>query len=118
MNELRMYILVNASVKMSAGKMAAQTGHAISAVTERMVSAYQSDWGKYKHGGHPKIVLKAPEEEMIKLLDRYERDERIWCIGIRDAGRTQLPPNTFTALAFRPMYKTELPEELINLKLA
>lgn len=64
MAERRMYIVVNASVKMSNGKRMAQVGHVVSQVTERMLKTARLEWEEYKAGGTTKIVCKATEEEL------------------------------------------------------
>ena len=117
--ELRMYVLVNKGARMKPGKIAAQVGHAVQMVTEYMVRNCPCEWIYYKnYGMHPKIILKATEEEMEEIATRYKRrNARVWCVSVRDAGRTQVAPNTLTALAFCPLMDEEKPDELKLLKL-
>jgi len=118
-NELRMYILVNTTARMKPGKIAAQVGHVVQMVTEYMVYNRKSEWRAYLNSGmHPKIVLKATQNEMEEIAARYQRrDEGAWCACVRDAGRTQVAPNTLTALAFCPVTDEDKPDELKELKL-
>jgi peptidyl-tRNA hydrolase len=117
--ELRMYVLVNSTARMRAGKIAAQVGHVVQMVTEYMVRNRHAEWRQYvNHRMHPKIVLKATQEQMEDILDRYKRrNAHIWCVGVHDAGRTQVAPDTLTALAFCPMTEADRPDELKMMKL-
>jgi len=118
-DELRMYVLVNSTARMRPGKTAAQVGHVVQAVTEYMVRNRNGEWKQYVNNGmHPKIVLRATQEEMEELAFRYKRrNAKVWCTPVYDAGRTQVAPNTLTALAFCPMTNADKPDELKRLKL-
>lgn len=118
-DEIKMYVLVNSTIRMKPGKIAAQVGHGVQAVTEHMVRNRPAEWREYhNHGMHPKIVLRATEEEMYHLADTYKRrNARVWCTAIHDAGRTQLKPDTLTVVAFCPMTTADRPEELKRMKL-
>ena len=118
-SELRMYILINSSIKMTPGKMISQAGHVVSMVTETMVKKYPSAWDRYRRDCQTKIVLKCPQLLMETVIARYskEMNECVWCEHVLDAGRTQVEPNTLTAIAFCPMNKCDLPEILSDLKL-
>ena len=116
--ELRMYILLNSSVKMSCGKAVAQAGHGICEVTNHMVKTNNPKWTQYLQNGHPKIALKCPVDILEHLKEKYQdKSQEIWCMDVVDAGRTQLEPGTMTALVFVPMEKKSAPEEIVNLKL-
>lgn len=112
-----MYIVVNASVKMSNGKRMAQVGHVVSQVTERMLKTARLEWEEYKAGGTTKIVCKATEEELRKFIELYSQTDKLWCEFVCDAGRTQVEPGTLTALAFRPIREEEAPACIRELKL-
>ena len=117
-NELRMYILLNSSVKMKPGKAVAQAGHGVSEMTEYLIKHNVEVWKKYKKNNHPKISLKCPEDQLLRIYDKYkDRGQRVWCLNVEDAGRTQVPEGTVTALIFNPMCKVDIPEEMDSLKL-
>ncbi len=117
-SELRMYILLNSSVKMSCGKAIAQAGHGICDVTEHMVKTKNPKWKKYIQNDHPKIALKCPQNILQMLEEKYkDKSREIWCVHIIDQGKTQVEPGTMTALVFVPMEKSSAPEEFGNLKL-
>lgn len=69
----KMVFVVNASLKMSAGKMAAQVGHATLAVYERARStvggpAALRNWTE--RDAQLKVVLRAEDDEHILALER------------------------------------------------
>lgn len=99
---LRMYIAINHDTKMGKGKIAAQAGHAVSAVTERCLMRQPALWRRYAASGHRKIVVKASQAQMEEL-------ERAGGTPVRDAGHTQVEPGTLTAVAFAPASAPPVP---------
>lgn len=97
-----MYIFVNTSLGMGKGKIGAQVGHVVQMVIEDLLlknNVTQQDlmaYPRWKSSGMAKIVLKASQEEMDRLIllphARY----------VRDAGRTQIPSGSLTAISFPP----------------
>jgi peptidyl-tRNA hydrolase, PTH2 family len=113
-----MYLLVNSDLKkMKAGKMAAQVGHAVQDITERMVATDKDKWRKYKREGTKKIVVKATEAQMKQLSAEYTGGRDIWCVEVHDAGHTQIEAGSFTVLGFCPMDHTQVPEVIMEMKL-
>lgn len=108
-----MYILVNKSVKLSAGKIAAQVGHAVQKTTERCVGT--SKWTSYVQSSMPKIVLKVPSEELfVSILDQTKHIKKSYVV---DEGRTQCLPGTVTAVGYDPLFDKEIPQCFRQLKL-
>lgn len=122
MSELRMYILLNSSVKMGLGKSVAQAGHGIAAVIETCLKHCPAHLKLYHSGDHAKITLKAPENLLKELVHEYsfnsQRPDSVWCHHVIDAGRTQVAPGTMTAVVFCPMREHQRPAALQSLKLA
>ena len=109
----KMYILVNTSVKLSAGKIAAQVGHAVQKTTTRCINTRK--WSEYVRASMPKIVLKVPSEELfVSILDQTKCIFKSYVV---DEGRTQCAPGTVTAVGYDPMYETEIPSCFKTLKL-
>lgn len=114
--ELVMYIVLvkdsKNNIKMGPGKAVAQAGHVIANMVTKLIINDLPLWGRYVTSGiHPKIVLQATTEQMEKIIATYD------CVWVRDAGRTQVPSGTLTAIAFPPMPKSRAPATLTNLKL-
>ena len=108
-----MYILVNKSLSMTPGKVAAQVGHAV----ERLTLACQksSHYKAFRVCGTPKIVLSVPtEEKFIQILDQTKKYKKVYII---DEGMTQVPKNSVTVVGYSLMYETEIPYVLKTLSL-
>lgn len=103
---LYMYVLVNDDLKMGKGKIAGQVGHVVGLITEEIIrKSYETTRGVpdcyarymvWKATGHAKVILKASQEQIEELLGEPET------MFIRDAGRTQIAPNSLTVLGFYP----------------
>ncbi|MGM0398826.1 MAG: peptidyl-tRNA hydrolase Pth2 [Halobacteriota archaeon] len=96
---MKQAIVARADLGMGEGKLAAQVAHASLKAYEHASDAVQRDW---KRGGQKKIVLEVDGERAL-----YELQERAKAAGlptglIRDAGHTQLDPDTPTAVAIGP----------------
>jgi len=110
--DYKMYILVNTDLKMGVGKKCSQVGHAVQAVTERLLLTDKALLKKYKRG-QTKIVLKATEKQMRQLIDEFPK-----CVQyVLDAGHTQVEPGSLTAMAFFPILDNNKPDLLKELKL-
>lgn len=105
-----MYFVVNQSLNMGKGKIAAQVGHGAIEVFRRHPST--PAFRQWDTGSHTKIVLRAPQETLLALANKYSHIAR----PIHDAGRTQVEPGSFTVLVFQVMEKDSNPD-LIGLKL-
>lgn len=116
---LYMYVLVNDDLKMGKGKIAGQVGHVVGLITEEIIrKSYETTRGVpdcyarymvWKATGHAKVILKASQEQIEELLGEPET------MYIRDAGRTQIAPNSLTVLGFYP--SSNLKEKFKDFKL-
>lgn len=95
-SNLTMYIVVNTTVKMTKGKIAAQVGHAVASVVETMLHDDPLRYSLYKRDGQPKIVLGA-KEELLHTIAQMRSAHPIY-----DAGKTGVVAGTLTAVAFEP----------------
>lgn len=111
-SEVVMYIVVNSGVKMSPGKLAAQVAHSAVKAAHLGMLRESEWWKKWYTGSYTKIVLKASEYAMTELNRLYPTT---CCLTI-DEGRTEIPKNTLTTLAFLPMPRDIAPPELRPLK--
>ena len=109
-----MYIIVNSSLKMGKGKIAAQVGHGVQKMTEYCLEHHKELWTKYVNSGIPKIVLKTSQDQLLEVIDKTENIFKSYVI---DEGRTQIPKNSLTAVAYIPLLKENAPDILKNLKL-
>ncbi len=111
---MKQAIVINASLKMGKGKIAAQCSHAS---VEAVLQTPADDLEAWREMGMEKVVLKVPSDrELIELHSKAKR-RKLPCALIRDAGRTQIPAGSITALAIGPAEEKEIDEITGDLKL-
>jgi len=96
--DIKMYILVNEDIKISKGKLAVQVGHAVATYFYKIFLGLGLGMGSttqsikdYMNGYQKKIILYCPQSKLEKL-------EELGYITIRDAGFTELEPDTLTCV--------------------
>ncbi len=102
MEEIKQAILVRKDIDMGKGKTAAQVAHAslMSYLNaEKKDKKIAEEWLKT---GEKKIVLKVDDDKVLKKLFEAFKYKEIPCALVSDAGFTQLPPGTVTALGVGP----------------
>jgi PTH2 family peptidyl-tRNA hydrolase len=114
--EIQQYIIVRSDLKIGKGKLAAQVAHASLQSFLEAQKINEEIAQKWLASGAKKIVVKVENEEELKKLYAAFKFKKIPCSLIEDAGLTQIPKGTITALGIGPWYKKEL-EILKNLKL-
>ncbi|XP_026472817.1 peptidyl-tRNA hydrolase 2, mitochondrial isoform X2 [Ctenocephalides felis] len=115
--EYKMVLVVRTDLKMGKGKVASQCAHAA-------VGAYQQCRRKdpkslriWEASGQAKIAVKIDtEESMLEVLQKAKGFGLITSL-VRDAGRTQISPNTKTVLAVGPGPKSVIDHITGDLKL-
>lgn len=112
--EFKQCIVIREDLKLSSGKLAVQVAHAAILAMERAEKNVVRDW---KEEGQRKIVLKVPTlQDIFRLREEAERAGVASAIVI-DAGLTEIPPGTVTALGLGPARATMLDKITGNLKL-
>jgi len=112
--ELTQYIVVNASLKMDKGKIAAQASHASVSVLDKVDEKIVDGW---KRSGMKKIVLKVNSTEELVELFQSVKDGKLPCALITDAGRTQIASGSKTAFACGPIEEEDGAKYFSELKL-
>jgi PTH2 family peptidyl-tRNA hydrolase len=113
-----MVIVVRNDLKMSIGKTAAQVGHAVLGAYQRSMNKNAllvNNWQNFS--GQAKIVLQVnSEKELNDIEDNAKKNGLVTCL-IRDAGRTEVEPNTPTCCAIGPDIVSNIDKITGNLKL-
>ncbi|HIP63147.1 MAG TPA: peptidyl-tRNA hydrolase [Archaeoglobus profundus] len=99
MKEVKQVIVVREDLKLSRGKLAVQVAHASIIGYEKADKDIREIW---KSQGQKKIVLKVPD--LKTLMEIKEKAEKIGLITgvVVDAGLTEIPPGTVTAIVIGP----------------
>jgi PTH2 family peptidyl-tRNA hydrolase len=113
----RLAIVVNTSLKMKKGKIAAQVGHGAVKAALDCASKNPACMDAWLSSGQAKICLKGVDDEQLLLLQQQAKDAGIQAISIRDAGRTQIPAGSLTVVAIGPARDDDLDPITGTLKL-
>ncbi len=111
---MKQVIVVRRDLKLSPGKLAVQVAHASLEAYRR---AEKRDREAWESSGAKKVVVKVPD--LKALLETHERARRMKLPQalIKDAGRTELPPGTITALGIGPSPERDMDRVTRELKL-
>lgn len=98
-------LVVRTDLKMSCGKTCAQAAHASIAAYERADKNVKKSW---LAEGQKKVVLKVKDERSLLELRSIAEAAGITTALIQDAGLTEIPPGTITALGIGPAKSGEI----------
>lgn len=94
---------------MGKGKIAAQCGHAAVGAIAKAQKNDKESLEAYRRDGQIKIALKIDSEKGLLNIANIAKKYGLITSVIRDAGRTQISPNTRTVVAIGPG-----PKDVIN----
>ncbi len=117
MDELKQVILVRTDIEMGKGKTAAQVAHASLASYLEALKEHKEIADRWLKTGEKKIVLKVDNDDALKRFFQAFKYKGIPCALVSDAGLTQVPPGTKTALGIGPWKNDELDQLTSALKL-
>ncbi len=110
-------IIIRSDIKMSTGKKVAQGCHAAVVAVELAQKYHPSIYSSWKNEGQKKIVLKVASEEALLQIYNDAKRQNLPSSLIQDAGLTQIPAGTKTAVAIGPFMSAEIDNLTRNLKL-
>jgi peptidyl-tRNA hydrolase len=111
---MKQVLVVNQSLKLPKGKLAAQVAHAAVGAFIEASDEARVDW---LEEGMPKVVLQAQDETELRRLLDLALQNGIPALLIEDAGRTVVPEGTVTCLGLGPAPDEEIDRLTGELKL-
>ena len=93
-----MVLIVRTDLKLSTGKMVAQTGHAAVEVALKAKRNEADLLARWRNEGARKIALKVPDEDTLKRLFGEATEAGLVAYLVKDAGHTEIPPGTLTVV--------------------
>ncbi len=115
--DFKQVIILRKDLKMSKGKAAAQASHAAVAAAIRSQRERIKEFSLWWKTGQMKIILAVNSEEELIDIEKKLRTTGVVIEKINDAGRTQLPPGTTTALGIGPHAQEDVEKITSILKL-
>jgi peptidyl-tRNA hydrolase len=111
---MKQVIVINDSLKLPRGKLAAQVAHASLATFLTANPSHQQAWLKV---GMPKIVLSASSEQ--EVIEHYQKAlaANLPAQLVEDAGRTVVAAGTITCAGIGPAPEKEIDKITGHLKL-
>ena len=100
--EYKMCIVLRMDLGMSTGKLIAQACHAAVGASELGKKENHKAWRRWRDEGAKKVALDVESLEEIEGLAEKAEGLDIVNILIQDAGHTEVPPGTITALGIGP----------------
>lgn len=124
-DEVTLYLVVRTDLKLSKGKLVAQTGHGVQWAlrlvethpdlkANPIFSQYLKDWESHSY---PKVALKVDSETDFNQLSDTLTQHNIPHVIVTDEGRTEIPPGTHTVIATVPLPRSQTAPALQHLKL-
>jgi PTH2 family peptidyl-tRNA hydrolase len=98
-------LVIRNDIKMSCGKRCAQAAHASIGAYNNTDKSLQKAW---LSEGQKKVVLRADDERTLYELRVIAERVGISSSLIQDAGMTEIPPGTITALGLGPAKSEDL----------
>ncbi|OWR53720.1 peptidyl-tRNA hydrolase 2 [Danaus plexippus plexippus] len=116
-SEYKLVLVVRTDLGMGKGKMAAQCCHAAVGAFEKAIKKDPEGLKHWQKTGQAKVAVKTDSVDEIKqILDNAKKLGIITSL-IRDAGRTQIAPNSITVLGVGPAPKDVIDKVTGHLKL-
>ncbi|CAH2094109.1 unnamed protein product [Euphydryas editha] len=116
-SEYKLVLVVRTDLNMGKGKIAAQCGHAAVGAYEKALKHDPDSLKLWKMTGQAKIALKTDSVDEIKQIADNAKKMGLITSLIKDAGRTQIAPNSITVLGVGPAPKDVIDKVTGHLKL-
>jgi peptidyl-tRNA hydrolase, PTH2 family len=110
--EHKQALVIRCDLGMGKGKIASQASHAALIAADK--SEYKNEWVSQ---GQKKTVLKVSGERELIEIFQYAKDMGLPVSLVEDAGHTQIPPGTKTAVGIGPAPEGDIDKITGGLKL-
>ncbi|MCW1311370.1 MAG: peptidyl-tRNA hydrolase Pth2 [Candidatus Rehaiarchaeum fermentans] len=114
---IKQVIIVRKDLGMTAGKIASQVAHASLSAFLKTENLRKEIAQKWLEEGQTKIVLKVKDKEEFDKIKDLLRQNNIDFVVIVDSGKTQILPNTETAIGIGPIESEKIDPITEKLKL-
>lgn len=111
---MKQVIVIRADLGMSRGKLAAQSCHASLGAYKRADERNIREW---EIEGGKKVVVQVKDQEELFQIHELVKAAELPNFLVRDAGHTELPPSTVTALGIGPDKDEKIDKITQDLKL-
>ena len=98
----KMVIVVRDDLGLSCGKIAAQASHAAVGCAFAAKKSHGKWLKKWQSEGGKKVVVKVEDLSELFLLETQAKAGNLTTCVIKDAGLTEVPPDTVTCLGIGP----------------
>jgi len=112
--EYKQCLIIRSDLKLTQGKVAVQLAHAAVSAYERSDHITKSRWF---NEGQRKVALKVPTLKDLYELKSIAEARGLLTALVIDAGLTEVPPGTVTALGIGPTKEEDLDKVTSDLKL-
>lgn len=109
MFKYKQVIVVRSDLNMSSGKIAAQVAHGAVGSADKARREHRNWFFAWLTEGQKKVVVKVKSEHELLELQKKAAKYGLPNLLVQDAGLTELPPGTTTALGIGPA-----PNEIID----
>lgn len=116
-NNYKMVLVVRNDLKMGRGKIGAQCGHGAVGAYQKAMHRSPRLVRAWENTGCAKVALKVESEAELMAIKRAAEAQGLNTCLIRDAGRTQIEPNSKTVLAIGPAAVEDIDKVTGHLKL-
>ncbi len=100
--EYKLAVVVRDDLRLSRGKLAVQVAHAAVSCALKSKRSHRRWFKAWMGEGQRKVVLRAESLEELRELETHARSTGLTTEMISDAGLTEVPPGTTTALGIGP----------------
>jgi len=117
MSTIKQVVVVRKDLDMSAGKIAAQVGHACVLGAEYVRKSHPDWYNEWERFGQEKVIVKVASLEQLEEVKRHAISLDLPWREVTDAGHTQIAPGTVTCISIGPAPEVIVDKVTKDLKL-